>query len=126
MSANKDIAINVRQLPNGIAMDIGKKKYLYFTPEQFIGGMLLHFGCNEMEYIDRDELDNLVTTIRTWPEHGDLYMAMGELQKQCTSLQKKLALCQAEKSVYKRKCEELSKEMKKLKNKRSERFSVRG
>lgn len=124
----KDMTISVRRLPNGYAMDIGgfkdgrkKRQYMYFSAEQLIAGFFLHFGCKEVEYIDTDEMDALVTACATWPDVSDAYKTIARLTAYTKELQRRVQKFTSETSTYKNKCQALREEIKQLKEQLKEK-----
>ena len=111
----KDIHFDLRRLPNGFALDVGNKKYMYFNIEELLGGLMLHLGCEESEYIDRNDLDGIMTACATWPDVKDAYKTIARMSKHAEELMKQIRQLQAEKSILKNSYAALREEYKKLK-----------
>lgn len=114
--ANRQINISVRQLPNGYALNVGKRRYMYFNAERLLCGIMLHLGCKELDYIDTEELDTILLAISTWDNSRDAFKAASDMVEYNKKLVYKLKVEQAKNCDLRHKYDSLREEIKKLKN----------
>ena len=104
---NRNINISVRKLPNGYALNIGKRRYMYFNAERLLGGIMLHLGCKELGYIDTEELDTILLAISTWDNSRDAFQAAADMMRYNKELCHKLRIEQATNAGWRKKYEAL-------------------
>ena len=104
---NRNINISVRQLPNGYALNIGKRRYMYFNAERLLGGIMFHLGCKELGYIDTEELDTILLAISTWDNSRDAFQAAADMMRYNKELCHKLRIEQATNAGWRKKYEAL-------------------
>lgn len=75
----KLLNIHVEQLPNGYALTVGTKQYMYFDAMKLLAGMFYHIGLKENDYFNSQMIENLMTAAATWPTVGEAIAANATL-----------------------------------------------
>ena len=71
--------ISIETLPNGYAMTVDGKEYLYFNVEDLIAGFFTHVAIEKTEYLDKDMVEGLMIAAATWKTVGDALSANATL-----------------------------------------------
>ena len=103
------IHLDVCQLPNGYAVEVGKRQYMFYTAEDLLEGLLYHFGMRELEYVDKEDIHVLMQSIATWKDSKQAFKAAADMSKQNKELLHKLKIAQATISQLRIKYAELRK-----------------
>ena len=71
--------ISIETKPNGYAMTVGTKEYLYFSIEDLIAGFFTHVAIGKTEYMDKDMVHGMMIAAATWQTVGDAISANATL-----------------------------------------------
>ena len=71
--------ITIETLPNGYALTVGTKEYMYHNVEELLGGFFTHVGIGETEYMDKDMVVGVLQAAATWATVGDALKANASL-----------------------------------------------
>lgn len=104
---NEKIQLSMCQLPNGYAVDIGKRKYMFHTVEDLLTGLFFHLGLQEYEYVDKNEIQALMQSISVWQTQKQAFKAASDMMQQNKELLHKLRIAQATISDLRRRCDAL-------------------
>ena len=107
MKMMKRLSLKVSQLPNGYALEVGKHEYMFYTAEDFIEGLFYHFGLQELEYVDSEDIHALVQSIALWQTEKKAFKAARDMMQQNKELMHKLRIAQATISDLRRRCDAL-------------------
>lgn len=77
--AKELLNINLRTIPNGYALNVDGKAYMYFNAKELLEGFIYHVGLEELDEIDAEARLDIITAAMTWKENGK---AIKELIKQ--------------------------------------------
>ena len=71
--------IEVHTLPNGYALNVDNKRYLYFNAEDLIAGFFTHVAVGKTEYLDKETVEGILIAAATWKTIGDAMEANANL-----------------------------------------------
>ena len=71
--------IEVHTLPNGYALHVDNKRYLYFNAEDLIAGFFTHVAVGKTEYLDKETVEGILIAAATWKTIGDAMEANANL-----------------------------------------------
>ena len=71
--------IEVHTVPNGYALTVDNKKYLYFTADDLIAGFFTHVAVGKTEYLDKETVEGILIAAATWKTVGDALEANANL-----------------------------------------------
>lgn len=77
--AKELLNIKIQTLPNGYALDVEKKSYMYYNLEELLDGFVYHIGLEELDDVDNETRRDIIAASLTWKENGE---AIKELIKQ--------------------------------------------
>ena len=66
-----EVQVTVETVPNGYALTIGPKEFMYFTPLELMEGIFVHVGLSKNDYMDKETIKDLMTAAATWPNAED-------------------------------------------------------
>ena len=89
--APKRIAIQVKTLPNGYALDLEKESFMYYSPTALIEGMFVHIGMDRTGDMTKEEIKVLMEAVKDGGAVKKLQAEVNEL-KNTIANQKKLIM----------------------------------
>ena len=73
MKKKEKTQIKLETLPNGYSLEVGNKKYMYFTLAELVSGFIVHVGMGIDDYMDKEELNDIVTVLlKLKPSKADI------------------------------------------------------
>ena len=75
----KLLNIKVETLPNGYALTVGNKQYMYFDAQKLLAGMFYHIGLEKNDFFNTAMIENLMVAAATWPTVGEAIEANATL-----------------------------------------------
>ena len=88
----KLLNIHVETLPNGYALTVGNKQYMYFDAQKLLAGMFYHIGLQKNDYFNTAMIENLMVAAATWPTIGEALEANATLMADKQAAEKEARL----------------------------------
>lgn len=109
--AKELMQIDVKNVPNGFALKVFKKEYLYWDEEELFKGLLYHAGMAIMKEADKAFIKQVVADLFANKEDARLLLMKRnqEQQIEIEKLSAKITKLEKENLTQKRKLEKLSK-----------------
>lgn len=67
MTKKKRLKIEIEYLPNGYALNVDSKRYMYHTVEELTAGYFAHVMLSKTDYMNTEMIKNMMTAAAAWP-----------------------------------------------------------
>ena len=84
---DEPINVRVRTLPNGYDLDVDGTGFMYFTINELIEGFFVHVALEEVDYMDKKTMQDLITACAIYPNEGDAIKATTRFHEQIEALE---------------------------------------
>lgn len=82
--------VEVHTHPNGYALTVGDKEYMYLDLRQLIEGIFIHVGLGEGDYMSREQIADMMAVCEEWISQRDKILDHAEASAEIKRLERTL------------------------------------